>query len=131
MASSVAEPHSDSTVGAGRNAPRPELLAPAGDWQALRAAVANGADAVYFGLHEFNARHRAANFGVEELPEVIGYLHARGVKGYVTFNTLVFTDELQKAVELLAAIASAGTDAVIVQDLGLALLIGKLFPSLP
>ena len=60
---------------------RPELLAPAGDWECLRAAVANGADAVYFGLSNFNARHRATNFTVEELPEVIAYLHQRNVKG--------------------------------------------------
>src|SRR5687767_10727213 len=61
----------------------PELLAPAGDWDAMRAAVANGADAVYFGLDGgFNARYRAANFSVEELPRVMDYLHAHNVRGY-------------------------------------------------
>ncbi len=110
--------------------PRPELLAPAGDWDALRAAVANGADAVYFGLSNFNARHRAANFTLEELPEVLGYLHQRGVRGYVTFNTLIFSDELAEAVRFLTAIAEAGADAVIVQDLGLARLIHALAPGL-
>src|SRR5438874_8388631 len=77
---------------------RPELLAPAGDWEALRAAVANGADAVYFGLSNFNARYRATNFTLDELPEVIGYLHDRNVRGYVAFNTLIFSDELAEAV---------------------------------
>ena len=73
---------------------RCELLAPAGDWDALRAAAANGADAVYFGLADFNARHRAHNFTTEELPEVIDYLHRHNVRGYVTLNTLIFSDEL-------------------------------------
>src|SRR5579871_2967080 len=103
--------------------PRPELLAPAGDWECLRAAVANGADSVYFGLTNFNARHRAANFTPEELPEVLGYLHGHNVKGYVAFNTLIFSDELAEAVRCVRLIAEAGADAVIVQDLGLAQLI--------
>jgi putative protease len=110
---------------------RPELLAPAGDWQAMRAAVANGADAVYFGLTRYSARQRAANFRREELPEVIRYLHGHNVRGYVTLNTLIFSDELAEAADLTAAIASAGADAVIVQDLGLARLIHRLAPSLP
>jgi putative protease len=111
--------------------PRPELLAPAGDRETLRAAAANGADAVYFGLREFNARLRAANFGVKELPEVMRFLHDRNVRGYVTFNTLVFPGELPRAAELLAAIARAGADAVIVQDLGVARLVRRLAPALP
>lgn len=108
-----------------------ELLAPAGDWEALRAAAANGADAVYFGLSNFNARHRATNFALEELPEVIDYLHGRNVRGYVTLNTLVFSDELPDIARTIAKIATAGTDAVIVQDLGLARLIGLVAPGLP
>ncbi|MCX5672015.1 MAG: DUF3656 domain-containing protein, partial [Planctomycetota bacterium] len=110
---------------------RPELLAPAGDWEAMRAAVANGADAVYFGLTRYSARHRATNFRLDELPEVIRYLHGHNVRGYVTFNTLIFSDELAEAAEFAAAIASAGADAVIVQDLGLARLIRRLAPTLP
>jgi putative protease len=110
---------------------RPELLAPAGDWQAMRAAVANGADAVYFGLTRYSARQRAANFRREELPEVIRFLHGHNVRGYVTLNTLIFSDELAEAADLAAAIASAGADAVIVQDLGLASLIRRLAPTLP
>src|SRR5438105_14835280 len=109
----------------------PELLAPAGDDEAMRAAVANGADAVYFGLSNFNARHRATNFTPEELPEVMKYLHAHNVRGYATFNTLVFSDELAEAVGFLSAVARAGADAVIVQDLGLARLIRRLAPTLP
>src|SRR6201998_2597511 len=75
----------------------PELLSPAGDWECLRAAVANGANAVYFGLPKFNARLRAHNFTFEELPAVMEYLHERNVRGYITFNTLIFTDELTEA----------------------------------
>ena len=108
----------------------PELLSPAGDFDAMRAAVANGADAVYFGLSNFNARHRAANFTLEELPGVMEFLHGHNVRGYVTFNTLIFSDELPEAIEFLAAVAKAGVDAVIVQDLGLARLIGRLCPAL-
>src|SRR5918995_4262578 len=99
---------------------KPELLAPAGDWEAMRAAVANGADAVYFGLSNFNARARAHNFTVEELPDVIRFLHARNVRGFVTLNTLIFSDELEDAARYVRLIAEAGADAVIVQDLGLA-----------
>ena len=71
----------------------PELLSPAGDWDCLRAAVANGADAVFFGLTRFNARMRADNFRDEELPEIVAFLHNHGVKAYVTLNVLIFTDE--------------------------------------
>ncbi len=108
---------------------RPELLAPAGDWEAMRAAVANGADAVYFGLEQFNARHRAANFKLAELPEVMAFLHGHNVKGFVTFNTLIFSEELCAAADYLQAIAEARVDAVIVQDLGIAKLCRQLCPS--
>ncbi|OWK41841.1 U32 family peptidase [Fimbriiglobus ruber] len=110
---------------------KPELLAPAGDWDALRAAAANGADAVYFGLSHFNARARATNFTLDELPEVMNFLHARNVRGFVTLNTLIFSDELGDVAEFVAAIATAGVDAVIVQDLGLVQLICRLAPTLP
>src|SRR6478752_7442136 len=110
---------------------KPELLAPAGDWEAMCAAVANGADAVYFGLSNFNARARAANFTLDELPEVMRFLHARNVKGFVTLNTLIFSDELGAVSEFVKAVAEAGADAVIVQDLGLVRLIKRLAPSLP
>jgi putative protease len=96
----------------------------------MRSAVANGADAVYFGLDNFNARHRATNFRQAELPEIMAYLHARNVKGFLTFNTLIFSDELPAAVDYIRSIAAAGVDAVIVQDLGLARLIKAMAPSL-
>src|SRR5215469_7143031 len=108
----------------------PELLSPAGDWECLRAAVANGANAVYFGLPKFNARLRAHNFTLEELPEVMEYLHERNVRGYITFNTLIFTDELTEAAAQLEAITAAGADAIIVQDLGLVRLAQHLVPQL-
>jgi len=114
------------------NRPRaPELLAPAGDDDALRAAVANGADAVYFGLSDFNARHRAANFTLEQLPATMQFLHEHNVRGYVAFNTLVFSDELPRAVEYLSAIMAAGADAVIVQDLGIVRLIKSMARDFP
>ena len=108
----------------------PELLAPAGDWDCLRAAVANGADAVFFGLSRFNARMRADNFREEELPTVTAFLHAHGVKAYVTLNVLVFTDELPLAISELQALHNAAVDAVIIQDVGLAEISRRMFPAL-
>jgi putative protease len=110
---------------------RPELLAPAGDWECARAAVENGADAIYFGLERFNARMRARNFTVADLPELMSFLHRRGVRGYVTFNTLVFQNELAQAEEYLRAIITAGVDAAIVQDVGICRLIRRLSPDFP
>ena len=112
------------------DSPTPELLAPAGDWDALRAACANGADAVYFGLSAFNARHRAANFTPDELPKVVDFLHARNVRGFVTLNTLVFSDELEEVARYVRLVAEVGADAVIVQDVGLARLIARMAPDL-
>jgi U32 family peptidase len=109
---------------------RPELLSPAGNWECLRAAVANRADAIYFGLERFNARLRADNFHAEELTEIMGYLHRYGVRGFVTFNTLIFTDELQDAGRTLIQLEQAGVDAIIVQDLGLARLAREVAPEL-
>lgn len=108
----------------------PELLAPAGNWDALKAAVANGADAVYFGVEVFNARMRAANFQLQELPAVMDWLHRRGVKGFLTVNVLVFTAELAQAAQLLMAAAAAQVDALIVQDIGLARLAAALTPGM-
>lgn len=108
-----------------------ELLAPAGDWECMRAAVANGADAVFFGVEKFNARARANNFKMDELPEIMAFLHRYGVKGFLTFNILVFEDELKDAQTLVEACIDAGVDAVIVQDLGLVKLIRELSPDFP
>jgi len=110
---------------------RPELLAPAGDWECARAAVENGADAIYFGLERFNARMRAKNFTQADLPALMKFLHHRGVRGYVTFNTLVFTAELPDAESYLRAIIAAGVDAAIVQDVGICRLIRALSPDFP
>jgi U32 family peptidase len=109
----------------------PELLAPAGDWDCAKAAVENGADAIYFGLDKFNARMRAHNFTEADLPRLMEFLHRRGVKGYVTFNTLVFQNELADAENYLRAIISAGVDAAIVQDVGICKLIRELSPDFP
>ncbi|MEZ6138349.1 MAG: peptidase U32 family protein [Pirellulaceae bacterium] len=108
-----------------------ELLAPAGNWECARAAVENGADAIYFGLDVgFNARARAANFHVAELTQLIDFLHRQAVRGYVTLNTLVFTDELPALEDNVRRLAEAGVDAVLVQDLGVARLIRELCPEM-
>jgi len=109
---------------------KPELLAPAGDWDCLKAAVANGADAVYFGLDQFNARHRATNFTLPELPKVVDFLHDHNVRAFVAFNVLVFSAELKEAERYLKNIALAGVDAVIIQDMGLAKLARLAVPDL-
>ncbi len=111
--------------------PRPEVLAPAGDADCVRAAVENGADAVYFGVHKWNARARATNFTLEELPDLLSYLRLRGVKGYVTLNTLLFSNELDEAEKVLEAILKAGPDALLLQDLGVARLVREMSPDVP
>jgi putative protease len=109
----------------------PELLAPAGDAACVRAAIENGADAVYFGLDAgFNARERATNFAVEDLPGLMQALHRRGLKGYATLNTLVFSDELAAFARLVEAVADARVDAVLVQDVGAARLVREIRPQL-
>ncbi|HEV2208033.1 MAG TPA: DUF3656 domain-containing protein [Verrucomicrobiae bacterium] len=109
----------------------PELLAPAGDWECARAAVENGADAIYFGLEKFNARMRAQNFTEADLPKLMEFLHRRGVKGYVTFNTLVFENEMVQATQYARAIIAAGVDAAIVQDVGICRLLRRLSHDFP
>src|SRR5271168_5395034 len=109
----------------------PELLAPAGDWECAKAAVENGADAIYFGLEKFNARMRAHNFTLADLPKLMEFLHRRGVRGYVTFNTLVFENEVAEAADYLRSIIAAGVDAAIVQDVGICRLIRRLSPDFP
>jgi putative protease len=110
---------------------RPEVLAPAGDAEALRAAVRAGADAVYFGLQGFNARARASNFDEGALAETMRYLHEHGVRGYVTLNTLIFDHELASLEAAVRACTAAGVDAIIVQDLGVTRLARALAPDLP
>ncbi|MEL6468373.1 MAG: DUF3656 domain-containing protein [Cyanobacteria bacterium J06623_4] len=109
----------------------PELLAPAGSWDCAKAAVENGADAIYFGLDKFNARMRAENFTVDDLPELMSFLHGRGVRGYITLNTLIFPQEVKAAAHYLRTVIAAGVDAAIVQDIGLCRLIRHLSPDFP
>ncbi len=114
-----------------RRTRKPEILAPVGGWPQLHAAIENGADAVYFGLHDFNARARAHNFSLEELPKLMAQLHDRGVLGFVTFNTLLFDHELERAEEALRAVVDAGVDAVIGQDLVAVQHIRAISPDMP
>ena len=93
-------------------------MSPAGHWPQLHAAIEAGADAVYFGLTHFSARAKAG-FHLSELPEIMRTLHSRGVRGFITFNTLVFEHELAQASHAIASIAEAGADALIIQDLGI------------
>ena len=108
-----------------------ELLAPAGNWECARAAIENGADAIYFGLQVgFNARARADNFILDDLPALMETLHTRQVRGYVTLNTLVFSDELPALEANVRKLAEANVDAVLVQDIGAARLIRQICPQL-
>ena len=106
-----------------------ELLAPAGSMEALRAAVCNGADAVYLGADTFNARMNARNFSAADLQEAVVYCHVRGVKVHLTLNTLVLDREMPRAAELIRMAASCGVDAFIVQDLGMVSLCRQLAPD--
>ena len=110
---------------------RPELLAPAGSFEGVRAAVQSGADAVYLGFGTFNARRGAKNFTREEMAEAIRYCRARGVKTNITFNILALDRELDAAMEDVRFLNEAGADALIVQDLGVARLIREHAPDLP
>ena len=108
-----------------------ELLAPAGSPEAVTAAVQNGANAVYLGCGDFNARRRAKNFTTDDLSRAVEYCHVRGAKVYLTLNTLLSDRELPGALDLAAFANDAGVDAVLVQDLGLARELGRRFPDLP
>ena len=102
---------------------RPEILAPAGDRDALAAALAAGADAVYLGLDDgFNARARAVNFPSDAIAEIAAWVHRAGARLYVTLNTLVFEPELPIVEELIRRVAAGGVDAIIVQDPAVALI---------
>jgi putative protease len=108
---------------------KPEIMSPAGYWPQLRAAIEAGADAVYFGLKHFSARAKVG-FSSAELPEVMRTLHGRGVRGYVTFNTLVFEHEIDEAARTIASIAEAGADAMIVQDYGILRMAREIAPEM-
>src|SRR5437764_9412876 len=104
-------------------------MSPAGHWPQLNAAIEAGADACYFGLKHFSARAKVG-FELAELPDVMRTLHRRGVRGYLTFNTLVFEHELREASRAIGAIVEAGVDALIVQDLGVLRLAREIAPDL-
>ena len=105
---------------------RPEILAPAGNADMLRAAVFAGADAVYLGLDGYNARRSAGNFDPDALREAVCFCHARGVAVHVTLNTLVYAAELGGLADAVRAVAAAGADAVIVDDLATAQLVRSI-----
>ena len=108
-----------------------ELLAPAGGWDALVAAIENGADAVYIGGKDFSARHSAENFGREEIKRALAYAHMRKQKIYVAVNTLIDNTEFNQALDYVYELYRLSVDAVIVQDLGLLCALKKVMPALP
>ena len=108
-----------------------ELLSPVGDFECLKAAVQNGADCVYFGANMFSARAFASNFDLSNMEKAISYAKIRGVKTNLTLNTLIKNDEFESAYELAKKAYEFGIDAIIVQDLGLALKLIHDFPDLP
>lgn len=107
-----------------------EILAPVGNIENLKAAVLSGADAVYFGLGNFNARRNAQNFTDEQAKQAIEYCHSRGVKVHITLNTLIKDTEIKDAIESIKTVCQIGADAIIVQDLGLAKIIKSVCPDM-
>src|SRR5687767_4489374 len=107
----------------------PELLAPAGSLDAVRAAVANGADAVYMGASQFNARDDGAQLSLDELEQACATAHARGARVYLTFNVLIKPHELADALAYLGECIDRGVDAAIVQDVGIVRLIQQVYPG--
>ena len=108
-----------------------ELLAPAGSMEALRAAVQNGANAVYLGCGAFNARQSAKNFTPQSLAEAVKYCHIRGVEVHLTLNTLISDREIADVEALIRHAATVGGDAFIVQDLGIVRMCRRIAPSVP
>ena len=108
-----------------------ELLAPAGSMEAVAAAVQNGADAVYLGYGDFNARRNAKNFSREEFAAAVSYCHVRGAKVYLTLNTLLTDRELPQAADFALEASSLGADAVLVQDMGVLRMVRQVAPDLP
>lgn len=108
-----------------------ELLSPVGDFECLMAAVQNGADAVYLGVENFNARYSAKNFNLDDLEKAINYAHIRNVKVHLALNTLIKNDELKDVIQIASKAYELGIDAIIIQDLGLASILIKNFPDLP
>ena len=123
-------PSLQTTIYKGEFMSKVELLSPAGDMECLISAVQNGANAVYFGAQEFNARANSKNFGKEELAKAIKYAKLRNVKTHLTLNILIKNNEFEDALKLVEYAYNCGIDSIIVQDLGLAKKIIELFPGL-
>ena len=109
---------------------KPELLLPAGNVEAFHGAMEGGADAVYLGLREFNARERASNFTPEQLQSILKYTGERGKKVYLTLNTVIKNEELPELIELLSMLSQTKIDAIIIQDWGVYHLLRNYFPKL-
>ncbi len=107
-----------------------EVLSPAGDLECLKTAIRSGADAVYFGLNKFNARLKADNISLDNLEETVRYAHLKGVKTYVTINTLVSDSELKELVDMVGKCIEAGVDAYIVQDYGIIGTLRAVYPGI-
>lgn len=104
-----------------------ELLSPAGNMECLKAAVNNGADAIYLGGKTFGARAYAGNFSNEELKEAVNYAHLYGVKIYITVNTIIYNTEVDELIKYIEYLYKIGVDALIMQDIGMISLVKKYF----
>ena len=109
---------------------KPELLAPAGNMDALKAAILGGCDAIYLGGYMFGARNFANNFDYDELKEAVHYAHEYGVKIYVTTNTLIYENEVERFIKYIKYLNDINVDAVIMQDIGMMDLVRKRFKDL-
>jgi putative protease len=109
---------------------RIELLAPGGSADAIKAAILAGADAVYCGLPDFNARRRADNITPDQLPELVRVAHQHDCRMYLTLNTLILDGEMEKCAEIIAGVRNSGVDAIIVQDIGLLYMLRRYFPDM-
>ena len=107
-----------------------ELLSPAGNMECLKAAVNNGADAIYLGGKTFGARAYAGNFSNEELKEAVNYAHLYGVKIYITVNTIIYNTEVDELIKYIEYLYKIGVDALIMQDIGMISLVRKVFPNM-
>ena len=107
-----------------------ELLSPAGNMECLKAAVNNGADAIYLGGKTFGARAYAGNFSNEELKEAVNYAHLYGVKIYITVNTIIYNTEVDELIKYIEYLYKIGVDALIMQDIGMISLVKKVFPNM-
>ncbi len=106
-----------------------EILSPAGDIRSLYTAFEAGADAVYFGVSEFNARKRADNIELKDLPLIVSEAYLRGISLYLTLNTLITSDEIPAVIKLIEAVMNAGIKCFIIQDYGLLNIFNRFYPE--